>query len=364
MKIQEITSYIEKFAPPSYQESYDNASLIVGDPKTECTGVLLTLDATEPIVDEAIEKGCNLIVAHHPIVFRGLKRFNGRNYVERTVIKAIKNDIAIFAAHTNLDNVQMGVNRKICKKIGIENPRTLVPKSGILKKLYTFCPIDHAEKVRLAIFEAGAGKIGDYDQCSFNVSGTGTFRGSDDTSPFVGKKGEQHQENEVKIEVVFPAFLQSKIIRALNKAHPYEEVAYDVMSLDNFHPQVGSGMIGVLKEEMEGIDFLHHLKKAMKTDCVRYTELINRKIKKVAVCGGSGSFLLKAAKAQGADVFVTADFKYHEFFDAENQIIIADIGHFESEQFTVEIFYKILTEKFANFVVLFSDINTNPIKYL
>jgi len=364
MKIKDITRYIETIAPPLYQESYDNASLIVGDPNWECTGALLTLDSLEATIDEALEKNCNLIIAHHPIVFRGLKQLNGRNYVERIVIKAIKNDVAIYAAHTNLDNVHTGVNKKICDKLGVKNPTILAPKQHLLKKLYTFCPTNKVEEVRNALFQTGAGTIGDYDQCSFNVAGTGTFRGNDDTDPYVGKKGELHQEQETKIEIIFPAHLERTLIGQLQQHHPYEEVAFDIVALDNIHTRIGSGMIGELEKPMEAMDFLTFLKETMQAKCVRHTNLIGRPIQKVAVCGGAGSFLLRNAMAQKADVFVTADYKYHEFFDADNQIIIADIGHYESEQYTIELFKEILTEKFRNFALFSTQINTNPINYL
>ncbi len=363
MHIKSIIQTIEEFAPVNYQESYDNAGLITGSPNWECTGILLTLDTLEATVEEAITKNCNLIVAHHPIVFRGLKHINGKNYVERVVIKAIKNDIAIYAAHTNLDNVHLGVNKKICDKLGLNNTQILAPKQNILKKLFTFCPTEQAEAVRMALFEAGAGQIGEYDQCSYNLEGYGTFRGGDNSNPHVGAIGQLHKEPESKIEVVFPAHLQRKIVNALQTAHPYEEVAYDIVSLDNRHPRVGSGMIGELTEPMNETDFLQHLKDTMKAKCIRHTQLLNKPIQKVAVCGGAGSFLLRNAISAKVDVFVTADYKYHEFFDAEGRIIIADIGHYESEQYTIELFKDIISKKFTNFAVILTEINTNPVNY-
>ncbi len=363
MKIKNITSYLESIAPLSYQESYDNAGLIVGDPNAECTGVLVCLDSIESIIDEAIEKGCNLVVAHHPIVFGGLKKFNGRNYVERTVIKAIKADIAIYAIHTNLDNVHLGVNKRICDRLGLEDTQILAPKANLLKKLYTFCPSDQSEAVRAAIFSAGAGQIGDYDECSYNVRGIGTFKAGENTDPYVGEVGKQHQEEEVKIETIFPAYLQSKVIAALNEAHPYEEVAYDVISLDNVYNKVGSGMIGELKEPIAMGDFLYMLKDRMGVDVIRHTSFHQKEVKKVAVCGGAGSFLLRQAIGQGADIFITADYKYHQFFDADGRIVIADIGHYESEQYTIELLSELIRKKFSKFVVFLTEINTNPVKY-
>ncbi len=363
MKIKDITRFFENLAPLPLQESYDNAGLIVGDPNMEIDSALITLDVTEEVVDETIEKKAGLIIAHHPIVFSGLKKITGKNYVERTLLKAIKNDIAIYAAHTNLDSIEGGVNGKICEKLGLINCRILQPSGGLLKKLVTFIPVDHAEKVREAVFSAGAGHIGNYDSCSFNAHGQGTFRGSETTNPYVGKKGEQHYENEIRFETIFPSYLQGKIISSLVQAHPYEEVAYDIYPLDNKFNKVGMGMIGELPEEKEEKEFLTQLKETFRTGTIKHTALRNEKVKKIAVCGGAGSFLLNQAIAAGADFFVSGDFKYHQFFDAENKIVIADIGHFESEQFTKELFYELLTKNFPKFAVRLSEVNTNPVFY-
>lgn len=362
-KIKDVSSFLEEFAPLRLQESYDNAGLILGNPNAEIKNVLITLDVTEQVVDEAISTKCELIVAHHPIVFSGLKKITGKNYVERCLLKAIKNDVAIYAAHTNLDSVAGGVNGKICEKLGLENCKILQPAGGLLKKLVTYVPVDHANAVRTAVFTAGAGNIGNYDSCSFNIHGQGTFRGNESTTPFVGEQGKQHYENEIRIETVFPAYLQSRIISALLAAHPYEEVAYDIYSLDNAFEQVGMGMVGTLPEETGEAEFLNQLKQTFNTGTIRHTALLNKTVKKVAVCGGAGSFLLNDAISAGADFFVSGDFKYHQFFDAENKIVIADIGHFESEQFTKELFYELLTKKFPKFAVHLSEVNTNPVFY-
>lgn len=363
MKIKEITQYLETIAPLALQESYDNSGLLVGSKDTEVTKVLISLDCIEDVVQEAIDKGCNLIISHHPIIFSGLKRLNGNNYIERTVIKAIQNNIALYAIHTNLDNVlHNGVNQKIAQKLGLENTKILSPKGDTLCKLVTFCPTSKAQQVRDAIFAAGAGHIGNYDECSFNTQGLGTFRGQEGTNPFVGKVGEQHQEEEVRIETVFPNYLQGAVVSALLQAHPYEEVAYDIYALKNKHAQIGAGIIGTLNQAIDADDFLALLKNELKAEGIRYTP-INKKIHKVAVCGGSGSFVLRDAIAQNADALVTADFKYHQFFDAENKLMIADVGHYESEQYTIELLAEILNKKFSTFAVLFSQVNTNPIKY-
>lgn len=364
MQIRQITEFIESIAPLSFQEAYDNSGLIIGNPDDEVSGILITLDITEEIIDEAISKKLNLVIAHHPIIFSGLKRLNGKDYIERCVAKAIKNDIAIYSAHTNLDSVFGGVNSKICEKLQLQNCRMLIPMQGILKKLVTYVPIADAEKVRTALFEAGAGHIGNYDSCSFNQAGLGSFRGNELTHPYAGEKNKLHFEEETRIETIFPKHLQHTIIKVLLKAHPYEEVAYDIYPLDNEFTLGGTGMIGELSDPMDELSFLHNLKKAFNCKVIRYTRLLGKPIQKVAVCGGSGSSFLSKAIAQNADIYISGDFKYHQFFDAEKQIIIADIGHYESEQFTKEVFYELLTKKFPKFAVQLSEISTNPVNYL
>jgi len=361
--IKDVTQYIESIAPLSLQESYDNAGLITGDVNSEINSVLVTLDVTEKVVEEAIQKKVQLIVAHHPVIFSGLKRITGKNYVERTIIKAIKNDIAIYAVHTNLDSIDKGVNRKICEKLGLQNCKILQPASQQLKKLVTFVPVEHADNLREAIFNAGAGNIGNYDSCGFIAEGLGSFRGNDDSNPFVGQKGEIHAEKEIRFETIFPGYLQGKVVDALLKAHPYEEVAYDIYPLDNKFDKIGMGMVGTLPKPETETEFLKFLKTTFNTGLIKHTALLNNPVVKVAVCGGSGSFLLNEAIAAGANFFVSADFKYHQFFDAEQQIVIADIGHFESEQFTKELFYELLTKKFPKFAVHLSEVGTNPVFY-
>ena len=364
MKIKEITCFLEEIAPLNYQESYDNSGLIVGDEDTQVTSVLICLDSVEEVIEEAIENDCNLIIAHHPIIFSGLKKLNGKNHIERAIIKAIKNDIAIYAIHTNLDNIKGGVSSKIADKLGLKNQQILSPKRDLLRKLEVYVPKENVEEVQNALFASGAGSVGDYKNCSFQSVGVGTFLPSEDASPKVGEKGKQERVEEIKIEVIFPKNIEKSLLNKMKNAHPYEEVAYQIYLLDNVFPQVGSGIVGELKEEVDSEEFLEILKRTMNTDCIRHTKLVRSTIRKVAVCGGSGSFLLNNAKGVGADIFITSDFKYHEFFDAENHIIIADIGHYESEQFTKELIYDLLTKNFTKFAVRLSKVNTNPIKYL
>lgn len=363
MKIQHIITFLETIASQSLQESYDNAGLIIGDKSMECTGVITSLDATAAVVQEAIEKKCNLIVAHHPIIFGGIKKITGKNYVEKAIILAIKNDIAIYAIHTNLDNVMDGVNATIADKLGLTNRKILQPKAGLLKKLYTFVPVEHAAKVRQAIFEAGGGAIGKYSECSFNVAGEGTFLPGEQTNPFAGKIGKQHSENEIKIEIIYNAWQEAAVIGAMKKVHPYEEAAYDVIQLENAGENMGSGLMGELSQPVEEQQFLKEIKGHFKLNVVKHTRFLGKKLKKIAVCGGAGSFLIKPAIAAGADLYLTSDVKYHEFFDAEDKLVIADIGHYESEQFTIDLLFGLLSKKFLNFAVLKTSVITNPVHY-
>ncbi len=362
-KLKEIIQQIETLAPPALQESYDNSGLIFGNTETEVETVLVSLDVNENVVDEAIQKKAQLIVSHHPLIFSGIKKITPKSYVERSLVKAIQNNIAIYAAHTNLDSVPNGVNGKICEKLGLQNCRILQPATGIFKKLVTFIPEEHASLVQKAVFEAGAGHIGNYDNCGFNLTGSGSFRGNEQTNPFVGEKGTVHYERETRFETIFPAYLQRKVIGALLSSHPYEEVAYDIYQLDNEAPNIGMGMIGNLPEPLDEKTFLKKLKSTFNAGIIKHTALQGKPVSKVAVCGGSGSFLLNKAIASGADFFVSGDFKYHQFFDAENKIVIADIGHFESEQFTMQLFYEYLIEKFPTFAIHFSEVKTNPVFY-
>lgn len=362
MQIADIIRFLETLAPPSLQESYDNAGLLTGSLSWECSGILVSLDATEEVLLEAKAKGCNLVVAHHPIVFGGLKRITGKNYVERAVITSIKEDIAIYAIHTNLDNIMTGVNGRMAEQLGLTNCKILQPKNGLLKKLFSFVPVTHAEFVRAAIFEAGGGHIGQYSECSFNAAGKGSFKAPEGSNPFVGEIGHRHEEEEMKIEVIFPAWLEQGILAAMIKAHPYEEVAYDVIRLDNPFQSTGSGLIGTLPHAMPADEFLQLLKNQFHLEVIRYTKR-EKPIHKVAICGGAGSFLTKAALAGGADAFVTGDIKYHEFFDAESRLLLADIGHWESEQFTIDLLAEQLSGKFPTFAVLKTAVKTNPVEY-
>ena len=363
MKLKAITSYLEGVAPLSLQESYDNSGLQVGDPNMEVSGIIISLDITEEVLTEALRHGYNLIVAHHPLIFGGLKKITGQGSTERIIMSAIKEGVAIYAGHTNFDAIGKGVNHYLAEKVGLSEIGILSPVGNILRKVVVFVPEDHVDKVRTAMFEAGAGHIGAYDSCSFNTKGIGTFKGSEESNPFAGEKEKFHKEPETRIETIIPASGVKKVISAIKGAHPYDEVAYDIYPLLNEHEYVGMGMVGELKEAIGEEQFLAHLKNIFDAKGIRHSKLSGKTVKRVAVCGGSGSFLIKEAIASGADVFVTGDFKYHQFFEAENRIVIIDIGHYESEQFTLDLFYELLTKKFPKFAVRKSEVNTNPIKY-
>lgn len=363
--IREIISYLETIAPLQYQESYDNSGLITGDPSWEVKGVVVCLDSTEEVVREAIQLGCNLIIAHHPIVFSGLKKLTGKDYVEKTVISAIKNDIAIYAIHTNLDNVLInGVNSTIAEKLGLKNCKILLRKAETLMKLTCFAPADARDTVLEAMFAAGAGQIGNYRNCSFYSEGTGTFTPVGEANPFIGENGKAEIVQESRIEVIFPEYLMSNVMEAMRESHPYEEVAHYLHRLQNYDQNTGSGLIGTLEHPTAADFFLEVIKEKLHVEMIRYTKIVKPAFSTVAVCGGAGSFLLKHAIAQGADIFISADFKYHDFFDANNKITIADVGHYESEQHTINLLFDIINKKYSNFAVHLTKVVTNPVKYL
>lgn len=361
MTVKEVSHILEALAPLAYAEAFDNVGLLVGSPTMPVTGILVTLDTLEPVVEEALEKGCNMIVSFHPIIFKGLTQLTGSTYVERIVVKAITHNIAIYSMHTALDNSSIGVNAKICAVLGIANPKILIPKAGTLKKLTTYTPLAAVEKVKSALFKAGAGALG---HCSFSIEGVGSFKDSQAAYPSVGNRGEIHLEKEVQLSLIYSFEKKRKVLEALFKAHPYEEVAYEVMTLDNPNPAIGMGMIGTLDVAMEEEAFLQRVKKRMHASVIRHSQLLEKKVKRVAVLGGSGAFAINAAKKAKADVFITADLKYHQFFEAEGQLLLADIGHFETEQFTKALLVDYLTKKMPSFAIRLSESITNPIKYL
>lgn len=363
-RIREIIKEIEQVAPLPLQENFDNAGVQVGDVNLPAAGVLLCLDVTEEVVDEAIERECNLIVSHHPLAFKPFKSLTGATYVERCIMKACKHDLVVYAAHTNLDNAPGGVNFRMAEMIGLQNVRVLSPRRDALLKLVTFVPEAYAGTVRSALFNAGAGSIGNYDSCSYNLQGEGSFRAREGCTPFCGSVGDIHVEKEIRIETVLPAFRKASVTRALLSAHPYEEPAYDFYPLANTWNQVGSGVVGELPEQEDEQSFLQRLKYIFRVPCVKHSPLTGRPVREVALCGGSGAFLIPEAVAYGADIFITGEARYNDYYDVEDRILLAVIGHYESEVCTKDIFYDIITKKFPNFAVHFSNVNSNPVKYL
>jgi dinuclear metal center YbgI/SA1388 family protein len=364
MNIQAIINFLETVAPPVLQEDYDNAGLMAGDPVSPCTGVLLALDATEEVLAEAEARGCNLVVTHHPLIFGGLKRVTGDNATGRTLIRAIRSGISVYAIHTNLDNVLHGVNGRIAARLGLVDTRVLKPAAGALRKMYVFAPTAHVPALMDAIFLAGGGHIGNYSECSFLTEGKGSFLPGKGTDPFVGSHGQRHAENETRVEFIFPHWLQAGILSAMRAVHPYEEMAYDVVALENDWGKVGSGLVGELPEPEGEKDFLARVRRLFDMPVIRHTRLSGRPLRRVALCGGAGSFLISNAIAAGAEVFLTSDLKYHEFFRAEDRILLADFGHYEGEQYTSDLLADLLKEKFPTFAVLKSGVNTNPVNYL
>ena len=364
MKLKDICSYLDSAVPLSLQEDYDNSGLQVGFPDWEVSSALITLDITEEVVDEAVSEKCDLIISHHPLIFNGIKSITGKTTTELILYKAVKNDISIYSSHTNLDVFNQGVSRKMAEKLKLQNIQVLSPVKNSLVKLVTYIPETHLEKVREEIFKAGAGVIGNYDQCGFTTSGTGSFRGNKKTKPFAGEKGKIHFEKEIRFETVMFSHLKEKVIKILLEVHPYEEVAYDIYALENKNVEIGSGCIGEFNDALEEVDFLKFVSEIFDAKGVRYSKPIGRPVRKVALCSGSGSSMLSMAIASRADAFITSDIKYHNFFEAGNKILFVDIGHFESEKFSVEILYDLIIKKFPKFAVRFSEINTNPINYL
>jgi dinuclear metal center YbgI/SA1388 family protein len=363
MKLKELCSYLDSAVPLSFQEGYDNSGLQIGLPDKDLFSAMVSLDITEEVIDETIACKCDVIISHHPLIFNGIKSLTGKSFTERILIKAIKHDIAIYSVHTNLDVLSTGVSRKMAEKLGLEEITILSPSQNRLIKLVTYIPEAHLEKVRNALFEAGAGVIGNYDQCGFATVGTGSFRGNENTKPFTGEKGKIHFEKEIRFETILYSHLKDKVIKFLLEAHPYEEVAYDLYALENTNVEIGLGSVGKFHTPMSEDNFLNLISSVFEAKGIRYSKLTGNPVRKVALCGGSGASLLNLAICSGADAFLTADIKYHNFFEAENSILMVDTGHFESEKFSIEILKDLIIKKFPKFAVRFSEIKTNPINY-
>ncbi len=363
IRIKDLIDVLDQIAPFSLQEDYDNSGLQLGDPWKEIHRALVCLDVTPEVVEEAAKTGCDVIISHHPVLFKGIKKLTGGHYTEIVIVEAIKKDIAILAVHTNLDAVLDGVNHKLAAIVGLKNLQVLDPMPGVLKKLVTFCPVKHADTLRAGLFEAGAGHIGNYDSCSYNTEGYGTFRAGNTANPFVGKAHELHVESEIRIETMFPSYLEKAVIGALMAHHPYEEVAYDIYRLDNVFARAGSGIVGSFDVPLSEDMFLDLLKVKLHIPCVKHTPMTGKMVRKVALCGGAGGFLADKVIFSDCDAFVTSEIKYNQFMDATGRLLLVDAGHYETEQFTKELLADVIQKKLINFAVLISKVNTNPVCY-
>lgn len=362
MNIQTFTAKLNSLFNIQQAEDFDNVGLLCGNPEREVSRVLVCHDALEEVIEEAIEKNCQLVVCFHPIIFKGLKKITGKNYVEKAILKAIENKIAIYAIHTALDNDFWGVNEMICQKLGITQSHILMPKPSSLMQLTFYVPTSHAEVVKQALFHTGAGHIGNYDQCSFSTKGIGSFRPLLNANPFLGQHHIQEHTEEEMVSLVFNSHQKSSVISALKRAHPYEEVAFHIVALENANPYIGLGKYGNLPEEMTIEDFLSQVKEKFSLSVIKHSHH-HGKIRKVAVLGGSGAEGIEAAILQKCDAYLTADLKYHDYFRAEKKLLLCDIGHFESERFVVSQIITRLSENFSTFAFLKSEVNTNPVNY-
>jgi dinuclear metal center YbgI/SA1388 family protein len=361
--IRDIINVLETAAPLHLQESYDNAGLSCGNPYLECSGALVALDLTMEVIHEAILHNKNLIITHHPPIFKGIKQLVYGDAVSDLLIACIKNDICVYASHTNLDNVLQGVNGEIAARLNLQKTRVLQPLSGTHRQLVAFVPEKNEESIKSALFEAGAGTVGLYDECSFSTAGTGTFRPLKGSNPFTGKLNTRSNEQEVRLEFIYPVHLENRILEALHMAHPYETVAYSVYPLANKFGELGAGIIGELDEPVTVQHFFEQVKNKFHTGIIRHSEIFKPTISRIAICGGSGKSLIINALKNNADLFLTSDLGYHDFFLAGKQMILADMGHFESEQFTSDLILRLINEKIPTFAVQKAASKTNPVNY-
>ena len=331
MTVRGIQEIMEAWAPLDIAWERDNPGLQAGDTGRRVRGILVALDVTEPVVKEAKGAGANLIVSHHPLLFRPLRSLTTRSGTERTLTALARGGIALYSAHTNLDFTRGGTSFALAEALGLATEGFLTSSFRTESKIVTFVPPSHADSVAAAMAGAGAGVIGAYDGCSFRTEGTGTFRGGKGTHPAVGKAGVPEHAREIRLEMVAPRRAVHTVVDALKGAHPYEEVAFDVYPLDNTSGAYGMGALGTLPRAVPLADFLGRVRRALRTRSLRWSGDPRSRVRRVAVCGGSGSELLPQAIAAGADAFVTADVRYHTFQEAGTEITLVDAGHFETE---------------------------------
>ncbi len=357
--IGDLSSALESVAPSLYAESYDNVGLLVGRSEWKCEKVLVALDITEAVVQEAIEKGVQAIVAHHPVIFGGIQRLTGEDTAQRAIELAIKHSIALLACHTNLDAIEGGVSYRMAQAISLVNVRTLQPRSGLLWNLIVYVPAESAETLLEALWEAGAGKMGAYDECAFRSHGLGSFRPKEGAHPHNGVIGERAFADEIRLELLVPEGARKKVHQCMMEHHPYEEIAHSWLKHDGVHHSVGFGAIGQW-DACDWPEAVRRIKTAFGVASFRHTMPIASDYRTVAVCGGAGADLLAQAKSQQAELFITSDITYHRYFGADDRLVFIDIGHWESEQHAMELLIDIVREKFPNFAVLKSETNTNP----
>lgn len=361
--LRTLLACIEQWAPFSWQESYDNAGLILGDPDRNVTEALVCFDVTPEVVDEAVRIGAGLIVSHHPAIFKGIKRINPASRLGYMIKQSLCHDIAWCALHTNLDNTLNGVNSYLCEQLGLKDVQPLAPLQDIYGKLQVYVPEAYAEKLRQALAEAGCGAGARYDACSYSSRGEGRFRAGSQAHPFSGQIGELHCEAECKIECLYPLHKTRQVLDVLRTNHPYEEPAFDLLPLRNEATGQGAGAIGNLQESMQETELLDKLKELTGTHCIRHSGFRGRKIRRIALCGGSGGSFIGNACARQADAYITGDLKYHDFADAGSGTWLVDIGHFESEKFAMELIFRFIRKNFPNFAVSISEQARNPVSF-
>lgn len=363
LPLKTLLAGLEQWVPFVWQENYDNAGLILGDPNQQIRKALVCFDVTPEVVDEAVRNEADLILSHHPAIFKGIKRINPASRLGYMLKQSLCHDIAWCALHTNLDNTLSGVNSWLCEHLGLQEVRPLVPLQGIYGKLQVYVPEAYAEKLRQALAEAGCGAGTKYDTCSYTSRGEGRFRAGSQAHPFTGRIGELHCEAECKIECLYPLHKTRQVLDVLRTNHPYEEPAFDLLPLQNEAVEQGAGAIGILPETMQERELLDKLKELTGVHCIRHSGFQGRRIKKIALCGGSGGSFIANACGQKADVYITGDLKYHDFTDTEPGTWLVDIGHFESEKFAMELIFRFIRKNFPNFAVSISEQAKNPVSF-
>lgn len=339
---------MERWAPLALASERDNSGLQIGSGQQRVTKILVTLDLNSNVIDEAHQKKADLIISHHPLLFHALRSVNPDEHIGSIVTSCVKYGIAIYSAHTNLDFTQNGVSTTLALKLGLSRIEPLMKNQRVSKKIVVFVPHDYIDRVRHAMMEAGAGTIGNYTDCSFAAHGIGTFKPTPNATPFIGTIGKLERVNEARLEMLSPSWKLEAVIAAMKRAHPYEEIAYDIYNRVNTEADYGVGAIGTLSHPMKPRQFLTHVADTLRIPSLRYSGNPQQMISVVAVCGGSGSDLLSTAAQHGADAFVTADISYHRFMEKHHSILFIDAGHYETEVPVVPIICKYLKQNLTD----------------